>query len=103
MRGRRRRTPTSFAATQKSASLLPGYYDGGTAVNPVIRTIEVEIDESGKVQPADPTALLPQGRALLSWQTEPDIECMLMSETSLAVDWLRPEEDEAWAYLQPVK
>jgi hypothetical protein len=23
-----------------------------------------------------------------------------MSEKALAVDWLKPEEDEAWAYLQ---
>ncbi len=26
--------------------------------------------------------------------------CFLMSEKALAVDWLKPEEDEAWAYLQ---
>lgn len=28
-------------------------------------------------------------------------ETALLSEPTLAVDWNRPEEDEAWAYLQP--
>ncbi|MDD5375547.1 hypothetical protein [Acidithiobacillus sp.] len=27
----------------------------------------------------------------------------LLSESALVEDWLKPEEDEAWAYLQPVK
>jgi hypothetical protein len=27
----------------------------------------------------------------------------LLSEQSLAKEWLTPEEDEAWAHLQPVK
>ena len=27
----------------------------------------------------------------------------LLSESALAEDWLKPEEDEAWAYLQPVR
>ncbi len=69
----------------------------------MIRTIEVEIDESGRMHPTEPTAELPNGRALVTWQTDPDIDCMLMSEASLAVDWLKPEEDEAWAYMQPAK
>lgn len=28
-------------------------------------------------------------------------ETALLSEPTLAVDWNRPEEDEAWAHLQP--
>jgi hypothetical protein len=27
----------------------------------------------------------------------------LLSEKALAMDWNRPEEDEAWAHLQPVR
>lgn len=34
------------------------------------KTIEVEIDDGGKVRPMDPAASLPQGRALLVWQTD---------------------------------
>ena len=39
-------------------------------------------------------------RELISQLPEPidgiDAECYLLSELSLAKDWLRPEEDEAW-------
>jgi len=65
------------------------------------KTIEVEIDDSGTIRPTNPAASLPHGRALLVWQTEANQETALLSEASLAVDWLRPEEDEAWAYMQP--
>lgn len=64
------------------------------------RTIEVEIDDAGGVHPIEPITKLPSGRALLSWEIPGDLETALLSETSLAVDWLRPEEDEAWAYMQ---
>jgi hypothetical protein len=71
----------------------------------MIRTIEVEIDDSGIVRPTDPAASLPHGRALLVSQTDSRpqsaLETMLLSENSLAVDWLKPEEDTAWAYMQP--
>jgi len=67
----------------------------------MLRTIEVEIDETGIVQPKEPGTPIPRGRALLTWQTDPQHDCALLSEASLAVDWLRSEEDEAWAYLQP--
>jgi hypothetical protein len=65
------------------------------------KTLEVEIDETGKVRPTDPAISLPHGRALLIWQTEPSHETMLLSEASLSEDWLKPEEDKAWAYMQP--
>jgi hypothetical protein len=65
-------------------------------------TIEVEIDESGAIHPVDPEMKLPQGRAILTWAENEELYPALMSEKSLE-DWLRPEEDDAWAYLQPVK
>jgi hypothetical protein len=68
----------------------------------MMRTIEVEIDEAGAVRPLDPTLKLPPGRAVLAWPENEGIYSALMSEKALA-DWLRPEEDEAWAHLQPVK
>lgn len=66
-------------------------------------TIEVEIDEAGRVHPKEPTAELPHGRAYLTWQTEPDLEPMLLSQVALEEDWLRPEEDAAWAHLPSAK
>jgi hypothetical protein len=66
------------------------------------RTLEVEIDETGTIHPLDANVKLPQGRAILSWPDQDDIYPALMSEASLA-DWLSPEEDAAWAHLQPDK
>ena len=58
----------------------------------------------------EPVTLAGERRALVTVLDEspaPDpqslagsaLECALMSEASLAEDWLRPEEDEAWAHL----
>jgi hypothetical protein len=66
------------------------------------RTIEVEIDEAGAIRPLDPTLKLPPGRAVLAWRENEELYPALMSEKALA-DWLRPEEEEAWAYLQQAK
>jgi hypothetical protein len=67
------------------------------------QTIEVEIDDVGGIHPLQPDAKLPPGRALLTWPVPELALGLIMSEKSLAEDWLRPEEDEAWAYLQPAK
>ena len=67
------------------------------------RTIEVEIDESGNIHPIQPDLKLPPGRALLVWPVPEVAMGLIMSETSLSRDWLRPEEDAAWAYMQTGK
>jgi hypothetical protein len=67
------------------------------------RTLEVEIDASGFIHAVGSDAKLPQGRATLSWESDADYESFQLSETALAEDWLRPEEDEAWLHLQPGK
>jgi len=64
------------------------------------QTMEVEVDESGNIHPLDTNTRPPAGRATLVWDSAGD-ELYLMSEKSLAEDWLRPEEDEAWAHLLP--
>lgn len=65
-----------------------------------VQSVEVKIDEKGSIRPVDPNIKLPQGRAILAWLTNEDIYPALMSESALG-DWLRTEEDEAWADLQP--
>jgi hypothetical protein len=65
-------------------------------------TVEAEIDDKGNVKVLQP---IPQGarRALLIVLDEPTLpvaETALLSEDALAEDWLKPEEDEAWSYLQ---
>jgi hypothetical protein len=66
-------------------------------------TVEAMIDEEGNVKILQPIPLQGARRALLIVLDEPArtvAETALLSEAALAEDWLRPEEDEAWSYLQ---
>lgn len=63
----------------------------------------IEVDAAGKIHALTPESKLPQGRALLTWQTPADHQTASTSEAALAKDWLRPEEDAAWEHLQPAK
>ena len=69
----------------------------------MLRTIEVEIDAAGQVHPLESVSKLPAGRALLTLLPPTVDETLQLAESALAEDWLRPEEDAAWAHLQPVK
>lgn len=69
----------------------------------MLQTIEVRIDDKGHIFPLKPSAKLPAGRALLTLLEPINYESVLLSEQTLAEDWLKPEEDEAWAHLQWVK
>jgi hypothetical protein len=69
----------------------------------MIRTIEAIIDENGVVRLLEPIQLSGICRALVTILEEPPdvtIEPALLSEPALAEDWNRPEEDQAWSYLQ---
>lgn len=68
-----------------------------------MQTIEVEIDATGHIHPLEPVQSIPVGRALLTLLRPPLDEALQLAEAALAEDWLRPEEEEAWAHLQPVK
>ena len=61
----------------------------------------------GKVQLLENIHLKEARRALVTiLEEEPSAkvsETALLSEQSLAEDWMRPEEDEAWSHLQPVR
>ena len=67
----------------------------GTGVSHATIT-EVEIDEDGRIKAIDPTVTIPPGRAFLAWK----MNDLLSPFEQAFADWLRPEEDEAWAYLQ---
>jgi hypothetical protein len=69
----------------------------------MLQTIEVQIDDQGIVRPIDTHIKLPEGRALLTILEPVDVESTNLSEQALAVDWLKPEEEEAWEHLQSVK
>jgi hypothetical protein len=73
-------------------------------IKPMIQTIEGIIDGNGLVKLPSGTRLPVGRRALitvLDENAQTDIpETALLGEDSLAEDWLRPEEEEAWEYLQ---
>jgi hypothetical protein len=71
----------------------------------MIRTVEAIIDEHGQVRLIEEIKLPSARRALVTILEEApkrDVsETVLLSESALAVDWDRPEEDKAWSHLQP--
>jgi hypothetical protein len=71
----------------------------------VLRSIEVIIEKDGTIRLPKMEKLPGPRRAILTILDEPMpvAETALLSETALAKDWDRPEEDEAWAYLQSGK
>jgi hypothetical protein len=73
----------------------------------MIQTIEAVIDEQGNVRLLEPVRLGETRRALVTILEEQPTagisETALLSEQALAEDWNRPEEDEAWSHLQPVR
>ena len=71
----------------------------------MIRTIEATIDERGTVLLQESVALSAPHRALVTILDEEPYssETALLSESALAEDWNRPEEDAAWAHLQPAR
>ncbi len=65
------------------------------------KTIEATIETDGGVHLKEPVKLTHACRAIITIFDDSDIsETALLSEQSLAKDWNRPEEDEAWAHLQ---
>jgi hypothetical protein len=72
----------------------------------MIRTFEAVIDARGRVQLLEPVRLTGEHRALVTiLEEEPTVHpaaTALLSEAALS-DWNRPEEEEAWSHLQPVR
>jgi hypothetical protein len=68
----------------------------------MIRTVEAVVDSNGNVRLLEEVELAGLRRALVTIleDTPRSDETALLSEAALA-DWSRPEEDEAWSYLQP--
>lgn len=73
----------------------------------MIKTVEAVIDQNGNVTLLE--VVRPQGarRALVTILEESprqwDGAGAMLGEPALAADWNRPEEDDAWSYLQFVQ
>jgi hypothetical protein len=70
----------------------------------MIQTVEAIIEPDGKVLLLEPVKLKESRRALVTILEDEPVtkvsETALLSEQSLAEDWNRPEEEEAWSHLQ---
>lgn len=67
-----------------------------------MKTVEAMVDEQGHIRLAQPLRVDSAKRVLVTVLDEPPSEALetaVFSEKALS-DWLRPEEDEAWAHLQ---
>ena len=71
------------------------------------RKIEAIIDKDGHVRLLEAISLSSTRHALVTILDDEESydshDVTLMSEAALAVDWNRPEEDEAWSHIQQVK
>ena len=69
----------------------------------MLKVVEATIDEKGTVTLLEPLQLPKPARAFVVLFSEEIFvtATALLSEAALAEHWLRPEEDIAWAHLQP--
>ena len=68
----------------------------------MMHAVEAIIDEVGTVRLKERVHLRHPCRAIVTILDEDsELEAAFLSEASLAADWNRPEEDEAWSHLQP--
>ena len=69
----------------------------------MLQTIEAVIDEKGTIKILENIKLTGKRRVIITIlneePSEDEINLALLSEASLATDWLRPEEDKAWSHL----
>jgi hypothetical protein len=66
-----------------------------------LKMLEATIDQEGRVHLLSPLKLDHPAKAVVIIIPDDTDETALLSEPSLAEDWNRPEEDEAWSHLQP--
>ncbi len=68
----------------------------------MLTTLEAVLNADGALRFPEPVRLAGSQRVLVTF-TEPldeSADGSLLAESALAVDWLRNEEDVAWAHLQ---
>lgn len=69
----------------------------------MLHTLDAVLQPDGALRFLEPVHLASAQRVLVVFTQPSDDahEGALASEPALAADWLRDEEDEAWAHLQP--
>lgn len=71
----------------------------------MLRTVEAVLEKDGRLRLLEKVDLGRARRVLVTFledetELEGVSETALLSEATLAEDWNRPEEDEAWQHLQ---
>lgn len=74
----------------------------------MMQTVQAVIDKNGKVLLLENVQISKPRRALVTILDEEGFDEIpnmnaLLSENALAIDWNRPEEEEAWTHLQRVR
>ena len=70
----------------------------------MMKSVEATIEADGQVRLRESVNLGHSCRAIVTIIEESEVsETALLSEAALGEDWNRPEEDEAWSHLQPVR
>lgn len=72
----------------------------------MMHSYNAEIDANGQIRLLESVRLRGPCRAVVTVletveEKETDAEFLKLTESSLSQDWEQPEEDEAWAHLQP--
>jgi len=69
----------------------------------MLNTVEAVLQANGELKFLEPVHLVGAQRVLVTFTQPLDdtLSGTVLSEHSLATDWLREEEDAAWAHLQP--
>lgn len=66
----------------------------------MLRTLEATIERDGKVKFKEPVKVQPQQKVLVTFLEDSEAPVAFLSEQALAVDWLKPKEEQAWSHLQ---
>jgi len=70
----------------------------------MLKSIKATVGTDGEVHLGEPVHLSRPCRAIVTIIQEADVpDTAILSEESLAEDWDRLEEDEAWSHLQPAQ
>ena len=69
----------------------------------MLHTVEAVLQADGALRFLEPVRLTEPQRVLVTFTRPLDeaVDGSAASQASLAVDWLRDEDDAAWAHLQP--
>jgi len=66
----------------------------------MLKSVEATVETDGAVHLKEPVHLLHACRAIVTIIEEPAAsETALLSEAALALDWNRPEEEDAWSLM----